>query len=108
MTQPASSSASQLQYSPPVPMSLGLGSAPPAELFPVLPPAPILAASVPQYALPTKFIVVTCRALTSDESQVFANNFKHIITYNAALSSSFDLTKMNFDLLIIDASNEAS
>jgi hypothetical protein len=39
---------------------------------------------------------------------VFANNFKQILTYNASLSSSFDLTKMAFDLMIIDASDDAS
>ena len=53
---------------------------------------------------PTKFVLVTCRALTSDETSVLSKNFKQILVYNAALSSgNTDIGTLAFDLLIVEA-----
>lgn len=54
---------------------------------------------------PTKFLLVTCRSLSSSEQKILSKNFKNIHLYNAALSSdNMDLTALTFDLLIVDAS----
>jgi hypothetical protein len=68
--------------------------------------APLPAAAV--YTPPSKFILVICRKLTTIEQKVLADKFKCILTYNAALSSTHDLTQMVFDLLIIDISKDAT
>ena len=58
-------------------------------------------------ALPKQFILVTCRDLTVTESQTLNKNFPQVIVYHAGLNSSqMDLSKMNFDLLVIDARRE--
>ena len=58
-------------------------------------------------ASPKQFILVTCRDLSVAESQTLNKNFPQVIVYHAGLNSSqMDLSKMNFDLLVIDARRE--
>ena len=60
-------------------------------------------------AVTTKYILVTCRSLTTDESAILAKNFKTIIVYHALLNAAqMDLTQMTFDLLVLDASDAAN
>jgi hypothetical protein len=56
---------------------------------------------------PTRYILVSCRPLEDSENKVLSKNFKNIIVYNAALNSgNLDLSKMTFDLLVIDVSKK--
>ena len=56
---------------------------------------------------PTRYILVSCRPLEDAENKVLSKNFKNIIVYNAALNSgNLDLSKMTFDLLVIDVSQK--
>lgn len=51
-----------------------------------------------------KYVLVTCRHLTQDESTVLNRFFKSIIVHNPVLNGSHvDLSTMAFDLLIINA-----
>ena len=52
-----------------------------------------------------QYILVTCRSCTDDEKKVLSKNFKSIVVYNSSLNSgNVDLSKMHFDLLVIDLS----
>ena len=56
---------------------------------------------------PTRYILVSCRPLEDSENKVLSKNFKNIIVYNSALNSgNLDLSKMTFDLLVIDVSKK--
>ena len=56
---------------------------------------------------PTRYILVSCRPLEDAENKVLSKNFKNIIVYNAALNSgNLDLSKMTFDLLVVDVSQK--
>lgn len=53
---------------------------------------------------PKQFVLVTCRDLTVAENAVLNKNFPRVIVYHAGLNSSeMDVSKMAFDLLVIDA-----
>ena len=52
---------------------------------------------------PSKYILVTCRALEDAEKRVLCKNFQQIHVFNSALDKP-DLSKLAFDLLVIDAS----
>lgn len=70
--------------------------------FPVRPE--VAPKSQSDFPAPTKYLLVTCRALTADENKVLAKNFQTIIVYHAGLNGQMDLSKMAFDLLVVDAS----
>jgi len=56
---------------------------------------------------PTSYILVSCRPLEDAENKVLSKNFKNIIVYNSALNSgNLDLSKMTFDLLVVDVSKK--
>lgn len=58
---------------------------------------------------PNKYILVTCRAIASNEAKILSKNFKAIMSYNPTLNSgNLDLNNMPFDMLIIDVSNKDS
>ena len=58
---------------------------------------------------PTRFILATCRATTSDENVILNKHFKNIVSYHSELNAgNFDLSQLAFDLLIIDVSNKAN
>ena len=55
----------------------------------------------------SKYVLAICRALEPEENKILGNNFKNIVVYNSELhSNTFDLSKMSFDLLIIDVSSK--
>ena len=54
---------------------------------------------------PSKYILVTCRDLTLVEKRILGKNFQQIHVFQHALDSQLDLTKLAFDLLVIDASS---
>lgn len=51
---------------------------------------------------PTRFVLVTSRALTNEELSFLAKNFKSPIEYNAALQGVLDVSKATFDLLVVN------
>jgi hypothetical protein len=53
---------------------------------------------------PSKYILVTCRDLDLAEKRILGKNFQQIHVYNSALDHAFDLSKLAFDLMVIDAS----
>ncbi len=58
---------------------------------------------------PKQFILVTCRDLTADETKLLNKNFPRVIVYHAGLNSSeMELSKLAFDLLVIDARVDAN
>lgn len=58
---------------------------------------------------PQRYILVVCRGTTSEENKTLSKNFNNIVLYHSELNNGhFDLNSMQFDLLIIDASNKAN
>ena len=57
---------------------------------------------------PSKYILVTCRNLEDAEKRVLNKNFQQIHVFNSVLDKGLDLTKLAFDLLVIDASQAAN
>jgi len=53
---------------------------------------------------PSKYILVTCRDLEVAEKRILGKNFQQVHVYNSALDHGFDLSKLAFDLMVIDAS----
>jgi hypothetical protein len=92
---------------PPIVSQLPVVQAPP----PIASQVPIVQIPPPVQALPAspkKTVMVLCRPLTPDEQKILTNNFKNIVNYHATLSSTFDLTQMSFDLLIVDKTVKAN
>ena len=56
---------------------------------------------------PSKYILVTCRSLEDAEKRVLNKNFQQIHVFSSALDRP-DLSKLAFDLLVIDASQPAN
>jgi hypothetical protein len=54
-----------------------------------------------------QFILVTCRPCTVKENAELGKHFSNILAYNPQLYSAHcDLTKMSYDLLIVDANKD--
>ena len=61
------------------------------------------------FAVPKKYILVTCRDLEAAEKAVLSQNFQQIIPYHAPLSSGkTDLAEMAFDLIIVAAREQSN
>ena len=55
---------------------------------------------------PSKYILVTCRDLALAEKRILGKNFQQIHVFQHALDHGrLDLTKLTFDLMVIDASS---
>ena len=58
---------------------------------------------------PSRYILVTCRALNANESKVLSKNFKNIIMFDPNLhAANTDLNSFAFDLLMINVSDKES
>ena len=58
---------------------------------------------------PKRYILVMCRRTTSEENLILAKRFKNILAYHSELNSDrYDLSTMEFDLMIIDISEKAN
>ena len=53
---------------------------------------------------PSKYILVTCRSLEDAEKRVLNKNFQQIHVFSPTLDKGLDISKVAFDLLVIDAS----
>jgi hypothetical protein len=56
---------------------------------------------------PSKYILVTCRELEVAEKRILGKNFQQIHVYNSELDR-LDMSKLTFDLLVVDASSAAN
>jgi len=58
---------------------------------------------------PSKYILVTCRALEDSEKRILNKNFHQIHVYSSILDQGrLDLEKLAFDLMVVDASVSAN
>jgi hypothetical protein len=68
----------------------------------------VFAKPVIEEVKPNKYILVSCRKCDSEENKILSKHFKNIYLYNSELNcGNTDISKMSFDLLILDLNKDA-